>query len=53
MRSPRTSGKSFGNHGLFGKNHLLEPAARVPLLMCGPDVAEGRVVKQFAQSAKG
>lgn len=41
-------GESYGHHGIFGKNHLLEPAARVPLLMCGPGIEAGRVVQQPA-----
>ena len=42
-------GESFGHHGLFGKNHLLETAARVPLLMCGPDIAP-QVIDEVTQS---
>jgi choline-sulfatase len=37
-------GESFGNHGLFGKNHLLEPAAKVPMLIAGPGLPTGTVV---------
>jgi choline-sulfatase len=43
-------GESFGNHGIFGKNHLLEPAARVPMLMCGPGIPEHRVLSELTQS---
>lgn len=37
-------GEMAGAHGLFGKSCLLEDAIRVPLLMAGPNVPEGRVV---------
>lgn len=36
-------GEALGAHGLFGKANLLEPAAGVPLLLCGPDIRPGRV----------
>lgn len=39
-------GESYGHHGIFGKNHLLEPAVRVPLLMSGPGIPSGKVVQQ-------
>ncbi len=39
-------GESYGHHGLFGKCQLLESAAAVPLLMCGPDVPAGVVVDE-------
>ena len=37
-------GESYGNHGLFGKCQLLETAAAVPLLICGPGVPTDKVV---------
>ena len=37
-------GESYGHHGLFGKSHLMEPAARVPLILCGPSVPENTVI---------
>lgn len=40
-------GESYGHHGLVGKCHLLETAAAVPLLMSGPDIPQGQVVKQI------
>ncbi|MCZ6749391.1 MAG: sulfatase-like hydrolase/transferase [SAR324 cluster bacterium] len=40
-------GESYGHHGLFGKGHLYEHAARVPLIMSGPGVPAGRVVEQI------
>lgn len=36
-------GEALGAHGLFGKANLLEPAAGVPLLICGPGIPSGRV----------
>jgi len=41
-------GESYGNHGLFGKCQLLETAAAVPLMMCGPGIEPGTVVNQIA-----
>jgi choline-sulfatase len=40
-------GESFGHHGLVGKCQLLEDAAAVPLLMCGPGIPEGGRVAQL------
>ena len=40
-------GEAYGNHGLFGKCQLLETAAAVPLVMCGPDIEPGQVVSQI------
>ncbi|MCW5575907.1 MAG: sulfatase-like hydrolase/transferase [Burkholderiales bacterium] len=41
-------GELFGAQGLFGKKNLYEGAIRVPLLLAGPGVPQGRVVRQFA-----
>lgn len=38
-------GESLGHQGLFGKAHLLDSAAKVPLLMAGPGVPQGHVVQ--------
>lgn len=35
-------GEMLGQRGLWFKNQLLEPAIRVPLLVCGPDVAASK-----------
>ncbi len=40
-------GEMCGVHGLFGKCCLYESAIGVPLIMAGPDVPSGRVVKQI------
>ena len=40
-------GESYGNHGLVGKCQLLETAAAVPLLMCGPGIPAGGAVGQL------
>lgn len=37
-------GEMLGAHGLLGKSVLYEEAIRVPLLMAGPDVPQGRTV---------
>ncbi len=34
-------GKSEGNHGLTGKQSLYEHAAKVPMIMTGPDIPKG------------
>ena len=39
-------GESYGNHGLVGKSQLLETAAAVPLLMCGPGITAGQNIRQ-------
>ena len=36
-------GEALGAHGLFGKANLLEPGAGIPMIMCGSDIAAGRV----------
>ncbi len=41
-------GELFGAQGVFGKKNLYEGAIRVPLLLAGPGVPAGRVVKQHA-----
>ncbi len=41
-------GELFGAQGVFGKKNLYEGAIRVPLLLAGPGVPEGRVVQQHA-----
>jgi choline-sulfatase len=40
-------GESFGHHGLFGKNHLLEPSVRVPFIATGPGIKAGHVSSQI------
>ncbi len=40
-------GELFGAHGLFGKKNLYEGAVGVPLLLAGPGVPRGRVVRQL------
>jgi len=40
-------GESYGNHGLVGKNQLLEEAVAVPLLACGPGIEAGSRVPQI------
>jgi choline-sulfatase len=37
-------GEALGDHGLWLKNNLLEPAAHVPLVIAGPGVPRGRRV---------
>lgn len=39
-------GEALGDHGLWLKNNLLEPAAHVPLVIAGPGVPRGRRVEQ-------
>lgn len=41
-------GELFGAQGVFGKKNLYEGAIRVPLIVAGPGVPEGRVAHQFA-----
>jgi choline-sulfatase len=40
-------GELFGAQGIFGKKNLYEGAIRVPLLITGPDVPQGRVIRQL------
>ena len=40
-------GELLGAHGLFGKSCLYEEAVGVPLLIAGPDVPAGRVIRQI------
>ncbi len=40
-------GELFGAQGIFGKKNLYEGAIRVPLLISGPGVPQGRVVRQL------
>lgn len=39
-------GEMLGEHGLWYKNNLYEQAARVPLVMSGPGIPEGKTVSQ-------
>lgn len=41
-------GELFGAQGLFGKKNLYEGAIRVPLLISGPGIPQGKVVSQHA-----
>ena len=41
-------GELFGAHGLLGKGILYEGAVAVPLLMAGPSVPKGGVVRELA-----
>jgi len=41
-------GDLAGENGLFGKSCLFEGAIGVPLIMAGPDIPEGRRVRQIA-----
>jgi choline-sulfatase len=41
-------GELQGAHGLFGKSCLFEEAVGVPLIMAGPGIPAGRVVRQIA-----
>ena len=38
-------GDCLGARGIFGKFTMYEESAAVPLILCGPDVPEGRVVR--------
>lgn len=40
-------GESFGHHGLFGKNHLLEPSIQVPMIATGPGINQGHTSNQM------
>ncbi len=40
-------GELFGAHGLFGKSNMYEGAVGVPLIMSGPDIPRGGVVRQI------
>jgi choline-sulfatase len=37
-------GDNLGNRGLWGKSVMYEESAAIPMIMAGPDVAEGRAV---------
>lgn len=39
-------GESLGHHALLGKCSLYESAIAVPLIMAGPDVAQGQVIER-------
>ena len=39
-------GEALGDHGLWLKNNLLEPAARVPLVVAGAGIPRGRRVER-------
>jgi choline-sulfatase len=38
-------GDNMGNRGLWGKSVMYEEAVAVPMIIAGPDIPEGRVVK--------
>ena len=38
-------GENLGNRGLWAKSTLFDESAGIPLIMAGPDVQQGRVVK--------
>jgi choline-sulfatase len=38
-------GENLGKRGIWGKSNMYEHAAQVPLILAGPDVAQGRTVK--------
>ena len=40
-------GEAAGNHGMFGKSTLYEHSLGVPLIMRGPSIPKGRVVKEI------
>jgi len=40
-------GLAVGQHGLLGKQNVYEHSARVPMIMAGPDVPQGKRVEQF------
>jgi choline-sulfatase len=37
-------GEMLGDHGLWYKNNLLDPAARVPLVIAGPGIPKGKSI---------
>ena len=37
-------GEALGKRGFWGKSTMFEESAAVPLIMAGPDIAEGRVI---------
>ena len=39
-------GEEFSEHGTFGHSTLYEGVVRVPLIMAGPDIKEGTVIKE-------
>jgi choline-sulfatase len=41
-------GDLYGEHGILGKCCMYEGSIGTPLLMCGPGMAEGRLVRQIA-----
>lgn len=41
------NGLAVGSHGLMGKQSNYEHSVRVPLVMCGPGVPQGKTVSQY------
>ena len=35
-------GESLGNHGIYGKSNFYEESVGVPMIMAGPDIAQGQ-----------
>jgi choline-sulfatase len=46
-------GERFGNNGLMGKFQPLETGAAVPLLVCGPDIPQGKVSSEIVSHVDG